>query len=114
LLARRRFSDSARETIEKANQHAAKVFDQLYERAIDFGGHPNERAITESMTVIDRSDRKSYESIYLHGDGLAMDHALRTTAQTGVCALEILQAVYPARFELLGVRADLLKLRKGL
>lgn len=105
---------NVRATIEKANRHAARVFAELYERAIDFGGHPNERAITGSMKMTDLGDRKLYESIYLHGDGLALDHALKTTAQTGVCALDILQAVLPERFELLGVRADLLELRKGL
>lgn len=105
---------NVRVTIEGADRHAAKVFAELYERAIDFGGHPNERAITGSMEMIDSGDRKLYKSIYLHGDSLALDHALKTTAQTGVCSLEILQAVYPERFELLGVRADLLELRKGL
>lgn len=103
-----------RATIESADRHAAKVFSDLYERAIDFGGHPNERAITSSMRVIDQGDQKTYESIYLHGDGIALDHAIKTTAQTGVCALEILQAAFPERFEILGVRADLLELRKGL
>ncbi len=101
-------------TIEKANRQAAKVFSELYERAIDFGGHPNERAITDSLKMTDLGDRKSYDSIYLHGDGLSLEHALKTTAQTGVCALEILQEVFPERFELLGVRAALLGLRKGL
>lgn len=103
-----------RTTVERVDQHAAKVFAELYERAIDFGAHPNERAITGSLEVIDQDKRKSYESIYLHGDSSALDYALKTTAQTGVCALEILQAIYPERFEILGVRADLLELRKGL
>jgi len=105
---------NVRATIEKANRQAAKVFSDLYERAIDFGGHPNEQAITGSLKMTDQGDRKLYESIYLHGDGLALDHALKTTAQTGVCALEILQEAFPERFELLGVRAALLDLRKGL
>jgi len=105
---------NVRATIEKANRHTAKVFDKLYNRAIDFGGHPNEQAITSSLKITDLGDRKLYESIYLHEEGLALDHALKTTAQTGVCALEILKEVFPERFELLGVRAALLELRKGL
>lgn len=105
---------NVRATIEKANRNTAKVFDELYERAIDFGGHPNERSITGSLSVIDLGDRKSYNSIYLHGDGLPLVHTLKTTAQTGVCALEILQGAFPERFELLGVRANLMELCKGL
>ena len=77
---------NVRATIEKANRHAAKVFDELYERAIDFGGHPNERAITGSLKITDLGDRKSFESLYLHDDDLSLEHALKTTAQTGVCS----------------------------
>ncbi len=103
-----------RVTIGKANQHAAKVFDELYQRTIDFGAHPNERSITGSLAIIEQNDRKEFQQMYLHGDGLTLDHALKTTAQTGLCALEIFQEVFAARFELLGVRTELLELRKGL
>ena len=103
-----------RATIGKSNQHAAKVFNELYQRAIDFGGHPNERSVTGSLAIIEQGDRKEFLQIYLHSDDLALDHALKTTAQTGLCALEIFQEVFAARFELLGVRAELLELRKGL
>lgn len=105
---------NVRATLKKANVHAANVFDQLYQRAIDFGGHPNERAITGNLAVEERVSGTEFQQIYLHGDGLALDHGIKTTAQTGVCALEILREVFTARFELLGVRAELLRLRKGL
>jgi hypothetical protein len=101
-------------TIEKANQHAAKVFNELYQRAIDFGAHPNERSVTGNLRITDLDGRKLFEQIYLHGDGAPLIHALKTTAQTGVCALEIFQEIFGPRFELLGVRAELLELRKGL
>lgn len=103
-----------RATIEEANRDAAGVFDLLYQRSVDFGGHPNERAITGNLTIIDLGDRKLFEQIYLHGQGPAFDQALKSTAQTGVCVLEIFQAIFAARFELLGVRAELLELRRGL
>ena len=103
-----------RATIAAANQHTARVFDELYQRSIDFGAHPNERSVTGSMSITDVDAGKRFDSVYLHGDGLALDHALRATAQAGVCALEILSEVFPARFELLGVRAEVLELRKGL
>lgn len=70
--------------------------------------------IQTSASFAKHDDRSEYEQLYLHGDGLQLDHALRTVMQAGVCALEILQEVFPGRFELLGVRADLLHLRQGL
>lgn len=105
---------AVRSVIGKKNRNAGEVFATLYERAVDFGGHPNERAVTGNLTITERDDRREYEQLYLHGNGLHLDHALRTVMQAGVCALEILQEAFPARFELLGARADLLHLRQGL
>lgn len=105
---------NVRNSIEGANRHAANVFNELYQRTIDFGGHPNERAITGNMRMLKQPGRTEFQQVYLHDDSLMLDHGLRTTAQTGVCALEILQDVFKARFEILGVRAELLELRKGL
>jgi len=103
-----------KKTIKASNRHMADVFDELYQRTIDFGAHPNERAITGNMMISEHDGRKEFQSIYLHNDGLALTHGLKTTAQIGVCALEILQDAFKPRFELLGVRAELLKIRKGL
>jgi hypothetical protein len=53
-------------------------------------------------------------AIMQHEDGVALDLALKTTARSGLVALELLQIVFCARFELLGVNAAMLWLRKGL
>lgn len=105
---------NVRESISKRDRHSAEVFDILYQRAIDFGGHPNERSVSGSMAMNEMEDRMEFLQMHLHGDGMAFLHGLKTTAQTGVCALEIFQCLYGARYELLGVRADLLSLRRNL
>jgi hypothetical protein len=106
--------DKVSETIVKANRAIGSVFKQLYQRAIDFGAHPNERSVTSNASIKQHVGRKELQQIYLHGDGLQLDHALKTTAQAGVCALEIFNEVFGPRFELLGIRAELLVLRRGL
>jgi len=103
-----------RATIAKANRHLATVFGELYDRTIDFGAHPNEKAVTSNLSVKGSGHERVYQQSYLHGDGLLLDNALKTAAQTGVRALEVLQEAFGPRFELLGVRAELLKLRRGL
>ena len=103
-----------KETIETTNQHTAKIFDTIYQRTIDFGAHPNERSITGNTQLIEEDERSIFLQIYLHADGPELDLALKTTAQAGVCSLEILQEVFRERFELLGVREKLLELRKNL
>jgi hypothetical protein len=104
-----------RASITKVNPDAAKIFDTLYQRAIDFGGHPNERAMTGSLTIKALDDGgKEFQQAILHGDGLQMDHTIKTTAQSGVCSLEILEGAFPDRFKELGVTEGLHVLKRGL
>jgi hypothetical protein len=101
-------------SVAAANQHAGARFEELYQRTIDWGGHPNERSVTGSMKMIENPGRREMLAIYLHGDGPELDMALKTTAQCGMVSLELLQVLYNARFELLGINAAMLQLRKGL
>lgn len=50
----------------------------------------------------------------LHGDDAAFNMALRSVAQCAMVSLEMLQVIFNARFELLGVNAAMLELRRGL
>jgi hypothetical protein len=114
-VVKREFTISnIRGTIEARDKKLAEVFDTLYQRAVDFGAHPNERSITGSMSVEEQPGQKLYKQMFLHDDDLPMRHALRTTAQVGICALQVLQWAFRERFELLGIRAELEQVRKDL
>jgi len=67
-----------RATIETKNQHIEGVFKDLYDRAIDFGAHPNERSVTTNLTKIDHEKSTEFESAYARGDGPQFDHGLLT------------------------------------
>jgi hypothetical protein len=54
------------------------------------------------------------QAIMLHHDGIQLDLALKTVAQCGMVSLELLQVPFNPRFELLGVNAAMLELRRGL
>ena len=58
---------------------------------INFGGHPNQRGVVGSIRVTHDQDKALVTNVYLEGEGLALYHALKTTAQTGICALRLLQ-----------------------
>jgi hypothetical protein len=45
---------------------------------------------------------------------LVPDSALKVTAQCGMIALELLETIYGAKFELLGIKAAMLELRRTL
>ena len=100
--------------ISKSNRKAAEVFEALYQRSIDSGAHPNERAISSSLKIQEGKKTIEFQQLQLHADGIQLDHALKSTAQCGVCALEICQGIFNARFELLGINSSLLDLRKNL
>jgi hypothetical protein len=106
--------NKVKQTVEAANRHVAERFEKLYEWAIDFGAHPNERSVTGNMKIVEDKGRREMLAIMQHGDGPELDAALMTTARCGMCALEILQAIFNARFELLGVNAAMRELRRGL
>jgi hypothetical protein len=101
-------------SVGAANRHAGQRFESLYQQTIDFGAHPNQIAVTGNMEIVEEDGLRQMRSIYLHGDGLALDLALKTTARCGVCALELMQCVYSARFELLGINAVFPHLKRGL
>jgi hypothetical protein len=101
-------------SVTAANQHAGKRFEEMYQRTIDFGGHPNERSVTGNMKLVEEPDRRVMLAIMQHGDGVQLDSALKTAAQCGMISLEMLEVIYSAKFELLGIRAAMLELRKKL
>ena len=85
-------------SVAAANQHAGMRFEELYQRTIDWGAQ--------------EPDRRVMLAILLHGDGVELDMALKTAAQCGMVSLEMLQILYNAKFELLGINAAMLDLRK--
>lgn len=113
--ARRTFTrGNFQSTIKQKNSHIAEVFGELYDRAIDFGGHPNEFSVTSNARIFEESGKQYFQQTLRHGDGPQLVLGLKNAAQVGVCALEVMQCAYPERFEILGFRHQILELRSGL
>jgi len=105
---------AVRKSIQAVDRSAASRFHRLYNEAIDFGAHPNERGITGNMTDTAIADGVSLELNLLQGDGTQLDYALISTARAGLLSLDILGIVFGARFELLGLKQCMLALRQGI
>jgi hypothetical protein len=70
---RRTFTQgNVRDCIEKHDERLAEVYDDLYQRTIDAGAHPNDLALSGSMKIEDdpARDRIHIQQLYLHSDGL--------------------------------------------
>ena len=88
-----------------------KIFEDLYEYNIDFGGHPNERSLTANLALEEHSSHRQYKVQYLHGDTMWVQGAIRSVARAGLFALFAFQHTMAAKFELLGVKAEINALR---
>lgn len=112
---RKKFSiGNVRRELERFDEKLGQVTKMLYERSIDFGGHPNERAFTSSMKIIEKGARVSMELRYLTGNRTQLMHCIKANAQIGVCSLSIFRHVFLHRFDLIGLTQTLDKLKSGL
>lgn len=101
-------------SIVAANRHAGERFENLYQHTIDFGAHPNELSVTGHAEIVEVSGVQQMRTIYLHAGDVQQAAALKTTATCGVISLELMECVYGPRFELLGVNAQMPRLKRGL
>jgi hypothetical protein len=90
------------------------ITNELYERTIDLGGHPNERAFFSVMKQEKDDSKIRFDSAYLVGNEPALQLGLKSCAQIGICALLIFQRIYQERFNILGLSEQLNALKKGL
>jgi hypothetical protein len=51
-------------SVKAANRHARDRFENLYQRTIDFGGHPNERSVTGNLKMVKEPGKRKYDCHY--------------------------------------------------
>lgn len=97
-----------KKVIEAFDPKLADLFQIFYDRSIDFGGHPNPHATFSAMEM---PSENSVVALAMVTDPHIIQHTLKSVAQVGLTALYIFQHIFKAKFELLGVRAEMDKLR---
>lgn len=102
---------AVQKTITAKDRRLGEVYSELYERTIDFGGHPNLRGVLTNARLVETDKKREIQSVYLHANETAVAHSLKTAAQIGLCSLHIFQHLFAARFQLLGLRNELMRLR---
>ena len=93
------------------NEAQYNVFRQLYERTIDFGAHPNERAFSSSLKMTESPGQIRFDTSYITDDLLLLQHSMKSGAQIGVCCLDIFQSIYRERFEIIGLSERINRLK---
>jgi hypothetical protein len=97
-LFRQRFTNGAvRNAIAANDDRLATIYQELYERSIDFGAHPNEKGVLSNV-LKESVGTGTLQFWMLAGDGPPLQHALRTCAQIGICSLRVLNLVFAEQF----------------
>lgn len=94
-----------------ANTHG--VAQRLYDRTIDYGGHPNERSVTAQVKTEFTESRIEFSAEYFCCGNLVHRVALNSTAQTGICCLDMFYHAFRDRYRILGIDLELDEIRKG-
>lgn len=100
--------------LKKINAENYRIANLLYKETIDWGAHPNEKAILSLVSHTKKGNSEDFRLTFLSENTTALQLCLKRTAQVGICALEIFQNVYSERYDILGITDDLKALRKGL
>src|SRR5262249_32613675 len=100
-----------RSIIASFDTRLAEVFQTFYERSVDFGGHPNPHSIMSAIQMPESPVDQSFTALALSTDKQVLLHAMKSAAQVGLTALFIFQHIFTPKFELLGIREEMDKLR---
>jgi hypothetical protein len=92
----------------------AEIFKTFYDRAIDMGGHPNPFAVCNTVQMASSGSGHTFRTLALSKDETTLRHAMKSIAQVGLTVLFIFQHIFKAKFELLGLRAELDSMRQAI
>lgn len=98
-----------RAALRKNDPDAANVYSVLYEDAIDFGGHPNEKGVLRSMKLNKDESSRTIQAVLLHDDPRLIDEGLRQVEAAGLFALMCCRLIWPVRCDIIGVERCVLQ-----
>ena len=87
---------SIEKTVTEVEVKLGQIYKELYQRTIDFGGHPNERGASSNMQLQESADKKEFLQIYLHADELYILGYFEEVARVG-SAVSIFFSTYLKR-----------------
>ena len=102
------------DTLSTSNKNEATAAELLYEFCIDYGGHPNERALTQNLKTEPKKDTIKLEVVYLSADPDVVRLCLKAVAKVGVSVLGIFRLVFKERFDLTGLTDRLDRVKRQL
>ncbi len=98
--------------LQKIDKNLHNSIGTLYERTIDYGAHPNERALSSNLRMEKTEEHVKFTLNYMAGNSPELLLCLKTTAQVGAGGLLVFKNIYQQRFDILGISHALEKIKK--
>lgn len=86
--------------LKKDNAKIGRITDELYKRCIDYGAHPNERSLSQILSLIEDEKTIEFKLEYFAEGKEVKALCLKTCAQVGTLCLKIFELIIPERFKL--------------
>jgi hypothetical protein len=102
------------DSLKATNLAEGNIAETLYDRTIDYGAHPNERALMQNLRMGKDASGVQFQVTYLTDDTPAYRLLLKTVAQVAVCSLGIFRLIFRERFDITGLTDMIEKLKQGL
>lgn len=113
--ARDEFTAAAvKRAVRKLDERLGEIYEELYDRTIQWGGHPNEKTVTQGLAMKDGTNDLHLEQIYLQGDSKVLQHWIHTANQIGICVLKIFEHIHHQRFEKVKVKDKIAVIARGI
>ena len=106
---KRRFSaESIRQTLKSVDRALTVEFNDVYDRCIDYGAHPNPNGMFNSMTV-EKQDGcvSAITSFAIVNDPLTIKFAMNNLIQVGLLSLRIFAKGFSQKFDALGINGEI-------
>lgn len=101
---------NVRTTHEGLDAPAASQLHSIYESLIDYGAHPNQMGVLTGVTQQESANQIDYKIGILHPAELPVMVTLRLAVAVAIGSLKIFQLIYPERFALISLDAELVRL----
>jgi hypothetical protein len=88
----------------------AEIFQEFYDRSINFGAHPNPFGVLSAV----QDEANGFLTLALSNNEKMLKHAMKSAAQVGLAALLLFQYIFKAEFEAWGVSHEMELLCRNL
>jgi hypothetical protein len=105
---------NVRSTHEAVDAGTARDLHALYERLIDFGGHPNQLGLLSGLGKSEVGKTTTYHVPVLCAETLPLAATAHAVVAVAVGALKVFQVIFPTRFQLVGLDTEILALVTAL